>query len=555
MCLKKIYQSVEKEYRHLIYILSLQYINGKGLIFFMGYLLGSEQKFLNDNAFLYEERMSSQYARFLDKTPTYVTYYKINSKESTADTGFQSVERILGKQSPIKFNQINDFPIYNIDQIVLDLNQEEQGLDSNFEGEGIILPNTVKPTPNDIFTINHLSNEYIFVVTEIKYDTIKSNNFYKISFSVKSINGDYTEDLERQTSDKFDCIVSNIGTDEKVLIRSDDVIQLKKLEGIYRNIAEFYKMIFFNKRFNAFLCKKEEIKIYDKFQSEFINKHRLFNEKGRFETLFLTNEDDDYKLQIQYHKSIYSAIEDKDKERIELNNKVRFRSFNHNRSIFQYYSDYTVKNTEFTDIGEDVTEYIRQSLIEKIKDPEYVEKPPEPEKPIEEEGEDSPLTDDETALLLKLLKKIPELNVLLQDEEKPTSEDSSLEGTEKIEETIPVEDTVEEQSATEIVEEPIPETSTNEESTEPIVPNPVEPEPSEEIPTTPTEEFKPAVESPLTNLIINYFNDKIETIYDIDRDGLSNYLDYMDENYETFILTPLTLFIIKHYFTVFMNNK
>lgn len=223
----------------------------------MGYLL-DEKKMINDNIFLYEERLNSQLSRFLEKSPTFVTYYHINDNESTVDLGFQNIERILGPNSPVRFNEIKDFPIYGIDQIILSLSDELQGVDSSYEGDAIILPNTITPYPNDMFTVNYLDQTYLFMVTEVAYDTIKSNNYYKITFTVKSMDQTHIDYLTNQTNDKFHCILDNIGTKEKAIIRSDDLDQLILLNEIYKNIAEYFKLLFFNAKYNSFLFKNAD---------------------------------------------------------------------------------------------------------------------------------------------------------------------------------------------------------------------------------------------------------------------------------------------------------
>ena len=123
-----------------------------------------DENFLNDNIFLFEKRLGSQYSIFFDgKTPTFVTYYHINNINSIADSGFLNVENILGPESPIRFQKIESFPLYGIESIKPDLVDEDEGLNSNFDGEAIALPNTIKPLPNDFFTINYLDNTFLFM--------------------------------------------------------------------------------------------------------------------------------------------------------------------------------------------------------------------------------------------------------------------------------------------------------------------------------------------------------------------------------------------------------
>ena len=91
------------------------------------------------NIFKYEERLKSPIRRFSDKSFVPVTYYHIRGSASTTDVGYGDVEEILGKESPIKFEKIDNLPLYGLDQMVLQLNTEDQGLDSTFESDAIIM--------------------------------------------------------------------------------------------------------------------------------------------------------------------------------------------------------------------------------------------------------------------------------------------------------------------------------------------------------------------------------------------------------------------------------
>ena len=114
-----------------------------------------EKALINNNIFKYEDKLNSQYTRFLDQTPTYVTYYNINSIETTVDLGFSNVEKILGNGSPIKYSEVKNLPVYGMEQIQLQLDEDEEGLNSSFDAELIILPDTIQPYPDDFFIIEH----------------------------------------------------------------------------------------------------------------------------------------------------------------------------------------------------------------------------------------------------------------------------------------------------------------------------------------------------------------------------------------------------------------
>lgn len=272
----------------------------------MGYLV-SEEEFINNNIFKYEERMNNQYARFLDKTPTYVTYYNISNVNSTVDNGFQNVESLLGDNSSIRFNKVENFPIYGIEQIVLNLVDEEEGLTTEYDGDAVILPNTVQPIPGDFFVINHLQIKLIFMITNIEFDTIKSNNFYKVSYTLKSVND--SDQLDKQVSDKFKCLVSNIGTEEKCLIKEDEYYQLFELAKEFNRLADDFILYFYSEKFNSFLTYENNEKIYDPYLSLFLKSNKIFSSKDNYKTICPEVIGNEKHITVGYARSIYRHLE------------------------------------------------------------------------------------------------------------------------------------------------------------------------------------------------------------------------------------------------------
>lgn len=74
-----------------------------------------EKNLIDNNVFKYEDRLKSPLARYQDTTPTYVTYYHINNDETLVDAGFKDVQSIIGFRSPIRFDEIKNFPLYGLD--------------------------------------------------------------------------------------------------------------------------------------------------------------------------------------------------------------------------------------------------------------------------------------------------------------------------------------------------------------------------------------------------------------------------------------------------------
>lgn len=272
-----------------------------------------EQKMVDENIFNYEQRIQSPTTRFQDSTPVFSTYFHINSDETTTDTGFKDVASIIGHRSPIKYNKIEKFPLYAMDQIILQLEDSDQGLDTDYEGEATILPSTIKPLQNDYFIIPTLHDCYLFRVTNIQYDNTMPDNFYKISFKLDYLDEVKLEELGKQVDNDYICSLENIGTENNCIIEKSCFIKIQEIEAMYDDIIDTYKAMFYNERHNVFLADMGNMKtLYDPMQAVFINKHNLFNKKNDLSTLILTDQVEDPKKRLKYEKSIYRFIERRD---------------------------------------------------------------------------------------------------------------------------------------------------------------------------------------------------------------------------------------------------
>ena len=269
-----------------------------------------EKRMVDDAVFIHEKNLKSPVSRFIETTPTFVTYYHVNPDVTTTDGGFVDVASIIGYRSPIRFNKIDSFPLYGIEQIVLQLQDTDQGLDTSYEGEAVIVPGSIKPVANDFFIIPYLKEPYMFRVTEIMYDTIMSDNFYKIGFKLEYLDDGKVENIENQVYEKYTCILENIGTENNCIIESQSKETLDKIEEMYDDMASTYKSIFYNERHNCFLgeigCGQY---LYDPLQTQFINEHQLFNKKRNLQCLMLTDQFEDSKRRIKYERSVYRFIE------------------------------------------------------------------------------------------------------------------------------------------------------------------------------------------------------------------------------------------------------
>ena len=92
-----------------------------------------KSQYLDSNIEIYAGNKVGQYSKYLDKNPLFVTYFHVNSAMSRTDVGTGGINSDLGKSSPIRFNQINNLPVYNIPELKPDADFTENGFDIEME--------------------------------------------------------------------------------------------------------------------------------------------------------------------------------------------------------------------------------------------------------------------------------------------------------------------------------------------------------------------------------------------------------------------------------------
>ena len=311
-------------------------------------ILINEQKLMDENAFKFENRLNTQVTRFLDKSPVFVTYYHVNADDVTTDGGYKDVEEIYGKNSPLKFKKIDNFPLYGLDTVQLAIQDTDQGLDTDYQGDAVLLPNTIKPLQNDFFTINHVTKGvFLFRIISVDYDNIRPDNFYKITYRLESLEERVLNDINDQVNEKYTCILENIGSDNNCIIEESYYEQLQKVDALYNDMVNTYKTIFYSTRYNCFLGETAiGMKIYDPLQSVFMNKHSLLRKATDLSSVVLTEMFADKKRQIKYERSIYRFFERRDLKIISTFKYYLYQGMDRKDSAFYLWQDESVMFVE-----------------------------------------------------------------------------------------------------------------------------------------------------------------------------------------------------------------
>lgn len=313
-----------------------------------------------------KDKFKNPYYVFSDQKPTKVTYYSQNIEKSTLDESSGLYEAHLGNNSPFVFHKINDFFIYGIEQILVNLEVGDYGTEADsITGEGIILPNSITPRPGDFFSIPYLKEPILFKVIEILSDTLDTGaNIYKIGYSLTSTTA--IDTIEAQVEKRFNFVVNNVGTDFKAVIQDCDYDLAKQLEAIIENLIIIFENIFFNTKLQTFIYNHDGWYMYDPYMIEFFIRNNIMRYGNTYK--FVSHATDTNKtFGMNYIKTFFYALENPSLKNLKYSTAATADLITDPNSLFAtrteyYYSvNYNDRNmikTRFETIDSDVIEHI-----------------------------------------------------------------------------------------------------------------------------------------------------------------------------------------------------
>ena len=306
------------------------------------------QKFIGTQYKDNERRRVSQYTRFLEKHVDFVTYFSINKILSTTSIGNFAVDSYIGKDSPVRYNRINNFPLYGFPLFTDENSYGEDGAGLNmddFGGQVTMLPEIIEPSEGDCFILNMYDENRFFIVTEVTQVALKGKSHYILSFT--SGIPDYLPQLKKQVIDEYNAIFDNIGTEDRVVISNKDYKLKSMYENTYKFMYTYYIHRFFNKRNTLFQANINvgtlPISYTDIYCTKFMQDNRIIiMDKLLKECLVMDYnkiyDDNDY---FDYMDTLYWAIENKDTRKLKKANYITIKKMvsPFSLSISQYDSD------------------------------------------------------------------------------------------------------------------------------------------------------------------------------------------------------------------------
>ena len=256
----------------------------------------------------------SPFYSWLDKKPTTVTFYNVDTSYSTLDEGgTKQIYQLRGADAPLRYDKITGVLLYGIQQMEVDLENGEFGMEaSDITGEAVLPPNTFRPMQDSFFVISYLSKNYVFRVTKVTFDTLENSaNFYKIDFILDKTGKEVIPEIESRVVKEFTFISGNVGTAYKAVIENSDLDMIENLEAASTTLKKYYIALFFKSSLQTFVFRYQDAMFYNPEVIEFIIRNKLLDYDDEYifvdQAVWLPKT-----FVLEYDKSIYKQIEDCD---------------------------------------------------------------------------------------------------------------------------------------------------------------------------------------------------------------------------------------------------
>lgn len=305
-----------------------------------------DQKVIESNILLNINHLYNEDSKRLQGTPIFVTYYNKNVQSSDEDRNLDNVKEVIGYESPNRFNRIEDFPLYLVEALSNNFEVDDvYGLNTDSEGEAVILPKMLKPYVDDHFNIIYNNDELLFEVTKVDFDRINGLKYYKISYKLSHHSKD---DIEEQITEELVTRYENIGTLDKPIIQKSSSLLIDDIYECIDKLTRMYMHAYMNPKFNILTYKYNDKNIYNEFLIRFIIDNKVFESKFKklygtyvFQDIFR----DSVGFMELYDNTIYMALSENDVGYFTMENMVTMeiqKDLKNNPFSFDYEEYYRV---------------------------------------------------------------------------------------------------------------------------------------------------------------------------------------------------------------------
>ena len=202
----------------------------------------------------YLEVSVTDYSTFLKSAPIFVNYYSKNLFHTTFDNTFENINEVVGADSPVIFDRINDLPIYSTENASFVTEITDFGITGDVTSTCIISPGTVKPEVDDYFFLKYDNIVKLFRVSDVEIDKYNNVNFYKVNFYLTP---DSVANIELQVNKKYRMDFNNVGKINSPYVEEDKFVIVKDLKTIFNSLLDNFNNNYYDDRVMAYVNKTQ----------------------------------------------------------------------------------------------------------------------------------------------------------------------------------------------------------------------------------------------------------------------------------------------------------
>jgi hypothetical protein len=236
----------------------------------------------------YIEATTKDYAKYLEGSPTYITYYRLDDIATKQDSSLENVHSLTGPNTPNKYQKITDVVIYGVDAMDIQNEINEKGLESLVNGEFIILPDTIKPYPGDFFTFDYEGiSDHLFRINDVQFDRASVRKFYRVGYGLYPNNA---EDIFDNISGDYVLNYDAIGGDTVTVIQKASQETAERAKDLVDTMIQKYTELFYNEDLDNFIFETAnfssetegaKLNIWSPYLQKFIHNNKVLQHYNR----------------------------------------------------------------------------------------------------------------------------------------------------------------------------------------------------------------------------------------------------------------------------------
>ena len=279
----------------------------------MPQLIYDENSLVNGQMYKYDKWLHSRINKYTGSGRTLVTYLSINDQNTTDSLGLNDAYQILGIDSPLRWDEIEDFPLLSMSPL-----SPENGTtpsttvrNYNLSGDAFIIPGTIMPKENDFFIVNHLKMVHLIRVTEVTQDGLNTDGSYRISYSLFTTQPSEIEQLHRQVVGHYKTDLQTVGAEDLTpIIGKEDYELRSRLIRMVDDMVENYISNYYDHTHNCFVLHLNGMALFDMCGNTFMAKHGIMIRDNAHGNIVLNeNKMNSNMADYYYQRSVYKWIE------------------------------------------------------------------------------------------------------------------------------------------------------------------------------------------------------------------------------------------------------